>query len=349
LRAALGKAADNPAVVVSDPTLRQLIPRAYVGWAVSLLRLGRLGEAKEAIGELVRTTPASSILESWGTEADKIFQLSRKDLMARGTGSLAIRVDDPSAMFYLNAAGEPHRSMFAADLLPGVYRVFVIDTLGRSRRYRVEVTPHGQALLDIDWRRDRAFDVTSAQRPRIGFTFPSFAERRLEGDYARRMATLVTSDFIVVAGRIAWEGKPAIIGVIYQVSTGMAYRVGVVPGSGSVDSARELATFLFSPHLPAPHVISLAAPPWEIPPPAPPDHGLRWPARWLVIGGVAGIAAGAGLYAQDRAAPGVALGAAGVAALGVGICWTLRSSSRPSAPIVSIGPSHALIGWSRNF
>ena len=52
--------------VLSDPTLRQLIPRAHVGWAVSLMRLNRVDEAKQAIAGLVRATPGTSILaRSW--------------------------------------------------------------------------------------------------------------------------------------------------------------------------------------------------------------------------------------------------------------------------------------------
>src|SRR5262249_5166778 len=70
----------NPVPVVSDPSLRQLIPRAHVARAVSLWRLGRRAPAKEAISELARTLAEQSILDAWGTEAEKIFQLARKEL-----------------------------------------------------------------------------------------------------------------------------------------------------------------------------------------------------------------------------------------------------------------------------
>src|SRR5579872_6440567 len=144
---ALAEAAMNPAIVVADSTLRPLIQRAYVARAVSLFRLDRKDEAKEAIADLVRMTPQPSILDTWGTIPDKVFQLSRQDLQARGTGSLSIQINDPNAVFYLNAAGQPHRSAFAADMLPGVYQVFVTDTAKRSRRYRVEVVPREHTVL----------------------------------------------------------------------------------------------------------------------------------------------------------------------------------------------------------
>jgi hypothetical protein len=365
LETALAEAVENPATVVSDPTLRQLIPRAYVGRAVSLMRLNRVKEAKEAIAELVRTTPEPSILDSWGTEADKIFQLARKELVARGTGSLTIQVDDPTAIFYLDEAGQPHKTMFAADVLPGLYRVFVLDTMGRSRRYVVEVVPHGHATLDIDWRRDTKFEVTISskrrveryrdiefeatmsptQSLRVGFTFASFAERRLEGDYARRIAALAHSDFIAVIGRIHWKGKPAVIGVIYQVSTSTAVRVGIVPIAGNLDSERALANSLFAPELPAPNVISLAAPPWETPPPDPADDSRADPGYllgWML--GIGTIASGTTLIAlSDDEHQASRVGGFVVGGLGIGLVavttFYYRRRSRSSPPMLAIVPT----------
>lgn len=363
LETALAEAADNPATVVSDPTLRQLIARAYVGRAVSLMRLNRVSEAKEAIAELVRTTPEPSILDSWGTEADKIFQLSRKELVARGTGSLTIQVDDPTAIFYLDEAGQPHKTMFAADVLPGVYRVFVLDTMGRSRRYAIEVVPHGHATLGIDWGRDTKLEATISSKRRIershdiefeatmspvpslriGFTFASFAERRLEGDYARRVAALVHSDFIVVVGRIHWKGKPAVIGVLYQASTSTTVRVGVVPIFGNLDSERALASFLFAPDMPAPNVIALAAPPWETPPPDPDDETLanpRYALGWLV--GIGTIATGGTLVVlSDDQAPrvgGFVVGGLGIALIAT-TTYYYRRRARSSTPILALAPT----------
>jgi hypothetical protein len=86
----------NPELVTSDPILRQLIPRAHVARAVSLWRLGHRTIAQEVIAELVRTLPEQSILDTWGTEADKIFQLARKELEALGKGSLVVEIADDS-------------------------------------------------------------------------------------------------------------------------------------------------------------------------------------------------------------------------------------------------------------
>lgn len=376
LATALTEAAENPATVLSDPTLRQLIPRAYVGWAVSLMRLNRVDEAKQAIAELVRATPATSILESWGTEAERIFQLARKELAARGTGTLTVRVDDPAAIFYLDEAGQPHRSMFTGELLPGVYRVFVLDTLGRSRRYRVEVAPHGRATLDIDWGRDTGLEVTppprrvrilshpglefearmSPRQPRIGFTFGSYDERRLESGYALGVAGEADSDLVAVVGRIRWKGRPAVIGVLYQAGTAEAARVGVVPILDEPDAEHALADFLLDREVQASGVISLAAPPWVALPqgsldarPIDTDYLLGWGA------GVATIAGGVGLAAIDDGPAarfgGLAVGCIGIAVVAITTRYYWRSRSRPATPTLSIVPtaSGVLVGAAARF
>ena len=102
LKIALAEAMDNPAIAFSHPRLRPLIQHAYIGMAICLLRLKRLAEAKSAIADMVRAPPDTSILDLAGTDADRVFQQSRSDLLARGTGSLTVQVDDPNVKFYLN-------------------------------------------------------------------------------------------------------------------------------------------------------------------------------------------------------------------------------------------------------
>lgn len=359
LKVALGEAAMNPAIVAADSTLRPLVQRAYVAQAMSLFRLEHRDEAKEAIADLVRMTPQPSILDTWGTAPDRVFQLSRNDLMARGTGALSIEVNDPTAVFYLNAAGQPHRAAFTGDMLPGIYQVLVTDTVKRSRRYRVEVVPHEHAVLNIDWRRDTSLDVSMPKgalsgeppdrRPRIGFTFSSLADRQSETAYATSIAAQVPGSIVVVIGRINWDGKDAMIGVMYAADQ-PPLRVGVVFGN-DLGAARDLVAFLMTDK-PAPHVSRLAAPPWESPPGQHGADSLSTSTKWIVIGGgAAALAAGASLYAIDRnpgrgTAPyGAGLGAVGAAAVCLGL-WLGRA---PRGPVVSVSSSHAMLGWADSF
>jgi hypothetical protein len=360
LKMALTEAVMNPALVVADSTLRPLIQRAYVARAVSLFRLDRKDEAKEAIADLVRMTPQSSILDTWGTIPDKVFQLSRNDLQARGAGSLSIQINDSSAVFYLDATGQAHRSAFSADMLPGVYQVFVTDTAKRSRRYRIEVVPHEHTVLTIDWHRDSTLEVSvprlpstgrplPARRPRIGFTFPSFAARRFESAFAGSIAEQVPGSLVLVVGRIMWDGKDAMIGAMYAPDQPPS-RVGLVRGN-DLDAARDLAKFLMTDQ-PAPGVTRLAVPPWD-PSSAQADGRLSRSTTRIVIGtGVGAIVAGASLYAIDRglgehtAAYGVGLGIAGATAVGMAF-WLGRSSD--VGPLVSVGASHAMIAWAGRF
>ncbi len=354
LEEGLGSARLHPVLVASDAVLRQLIPRAHVGRAVSLWRLGRHVAAKDAIAELVRTLPEQSILDSWGTEADKIFQLARKELEALGRGALVVEVDDPSTIFYINEAGQPHRSMFAAVLHPGTYRVLVQDASGRSRRFHATIRPNGTAMLRIRWRRDTRF---SSSGDRVGFVFESAAERMSEGDHARHFASLAKSDLVVVIGRIRWRKRAAMIGTIYSVSDGSAYRVGVVPIAGDEPNAvRALATFLFSPSEPVPSVTELAAPPWESLASDAPDTwlGIQHPLGWALSGGA--IAAGATLMATDsnsaqRGYLSYALVGAGLVGGIVTTIWYLHRGNAKSPPMATamVVPTRAGlvagVGW----
>jgi hypothetical protein len=358
LAAALAMAVENPAIVFSDPRLRLLIQRAYIGWAISLVHLKRAAAANEAIADMVRATSDASILDSWGTDAESAFQLSRRELIARGVGSLTIEVDDPNVVFYFNATGQPHKGVFAAQaMLPGVYQVFMTDPSKRSRRFSVEVVPRGHAVLNVDWRRDTAFEVPSSTAKRIGYTFSSFAERRYEANYASHVATQVPGSLVVVVSRIMWEGKQAMIGAMYGPDA-VPFRAGVVLGT-DLASARDLGAFLTTSKKPAPSVIPLTTLPWVDPSPTlthADDARLPSLGKWCLAGGIAAIVAGSGLYALDKngdrnTAPyGLALGVAGVAAVGVGVgIWLRGTTAPPAGPLVSVGASHAMVGWAGTF
>jgi hypothetical protein len=84
--------------------------------------------------------------------------------------------------------------------------------------------------------------------------------------------------------------------------------------------------------------------------------------EWLVVGGSTALAADVLLYAFDQdpspklgktywdtAPSGVAIGALGLASIGIGAwAWT-RSAHVTSMPTVSVGSSHALINWTGGF
>ena len=371
LKETLGKALVNPALVAGDATLRRLVQRAYIGRSISLYRLKKTKdpklepkdpwviEAKEAMEDMVRMTPEPSIKDTWGTKPDEVFQMARNDLIARGTGTLSIQINDPTAVFYLHPAGQPHKGAFVGEVFSGIYHIFVIDALNRYRRYQIEVIPHEHTVLNIDWRRDTKMEVRLSRplsngrwnsRDRIGFTFSSFAERRREADYASDIGAQVPGSLVIVVGRIKWEGKEALMGELYAPEQ-PASRVGVALGN-DLSAARDLAFFLMTDK-PAPRIIQLNAPPWEVPPPSRRDDGLSSEAKWFIIGiGCVAIAGGAALYAADsppdrNTAPyGIGFGAVGVAAVGLGF-WFGRTPS--TAPVVSVSTSHVMFGWARSF
>lgn len=364
LRRTLGEVVSNPAVVAVDSTLRPLIVRAYIARAVSLLRLkrpnetkdARMAEAKEAIADLVRLTPETSILESAGSKPDEIFQKSRGDLIAQGTGTLTIQINDPTTVYYLHIAGTPYSGVFTREVFAGIYNVFVIDAMKRSRRYRVEVEPQKHTILSIDWRMDTKFEILIPRRlgdqsphRRVGFTFSSFPERRLESKYASRIAQQVPGSIVVVVGRILWEGKQAMIGCVYLPNQ-PPYRVGVVLGL-DLQAARNLSNYLLTDK-PVRDVIELTAPPWAQLPAVRGEEGVSTSTKWLFVGGVIATVTGAGMYAADRdfdrgiGPYGIGIGLAGLAAVG---CGFLFGPSDAAGPVVSVRTTHAMVGWAGRF
>lgn len=374
LARALDDAAVNPALVVSDPSLRNLVPRAIVGRAVSLARQADASQraadaakrgperdalaaeahkladaAQSAMTELVRITPEPSILDSRGPEADRIFQAARDALAARGKGSLVIQVDDPSALFYLDEAGEPHQSLYSADLLPGRYRVLVRDPRGRARRYAIEVVPQRQTLLDIRWSRDAELDVISARRARVGFTYASEAERAEEPAYVRHVGALAHSGVIVVIGRVAWRGAPAMFAVSYDGELGTPLRAGVAPLGDLPRSARELVAYLESPHAEAPLVTRLDAPPW-LAHAQPEIARANAPYELGYAASGALVVAGAVLVATDRRTAGYITGGLGLGLAALTTVLYVRRGGDARAPQIAIAPLgtgvYAAVGWS---
>jgi hypothetical protein len=368
LGSAISEATLNPAIVAADATLRRLVVRAYVGRAISLERLARpkdpkdahLNEAKKAMADLARVVLQPSIQDVAGTKPDELFQKSRNDLVAQGMGSLSVQINDPTAVFYLDAAaGQPHTGAFSAEVPPGIYQIFVADAVKRSRRYRVEVFPHKHTVLSIDWPMDTKFEMSPlphlALRSRIGFTFSSYVERRLfEADYAHRIAALVPGSLVLIVGRIKREGQDAMIGLLYAPE-GPASRIGVVLGT-DLPAARALVSFLMTSNKPSPQVISLAFPPWANQSTAPSAERAHAPAAttiWaLVGGGTIAASVGASLYVLDHdpnghaSLYGIGIGAAGLTATGLGfwLGWDARGG-----PVVSLSSSRAVIGWAGSF
>jgi hypothetical protein len=284
LMVAIDEADANPGTVVANATLRPLIYRARVGRAVGLARQANketgdaknqlLAEAYNTLGDLVRSTPEQSIIDTSGTEANNLFQSERKNLIARGHGSLVIQVNDPSVTFYINDLSDPHTTLFSGVMLPGTYRVFAQDNKGRARRYVIEVTPNNRATLDIDWSLDTSWEATTAretQQPHAGFVHPSEADRAKEPQYVRQIGSLAKVSTIIVVGTIKWGKGPKLFGVAYDASTGTVMRAGIAPVPGDTrEEYRQLATSLLSPSRPTPLVYRMTKAPWEVPPPAPP-------------------------------------------------------------------------------
>lgn len=73
-----------------------------------------------------------------------------------------------------------------------------------------------------------------------------------------------------------------------------------------------------------------------------------------VVGGVTLIAASPGpdpnkRYYYRTTPPGIGIGLAGLASIGIGLWWWRHERRASSAPTVSFGSSHAVVGWTGSF
>jgi hypothetical protein len=247
------------------------------------------------------------------------------------------------------------------DLIPGTYRVF-LDVPGTSgRQYEVEVRANADTRLEVDWQVDAALTVSSQW---VGFVFATEAERNRESIYAGALARRWASDTIIVVGTTRLQGRSAVIATMYR-ARGEVVRSALVVTSGNDDARlRSLARFIAdgTPSQGLDRVTGVTGRPAGTA--AVEGAPVPLAARLCLGAGIAGIAAGITLIAADpdpdprqryyyRTAPaGIAVGLAGAASFGVGLWWwhQRRASSAPAVvPTVSLGSSHALVGWTGRF
>lgn len=358
----------NPGLLALDTGNSRMVVKAYVSLANSHARLGHTAESIAAMTELIRLYPSVAVTSaSFGPEAERLYRGAWKRVRAMGRGQLAITAGHPQAIIFVECQIRGIGTARLVDLIPGRYRVFVQVPGSVSRQYEVEVRPDEDSELDIAWNVDSSLLVSE---PWIGFQFASEAERGREsllaGALARRWDA---GEIVAVIGLMKLQDKPAVIGTLYRTDDGKVIRSALLSLDG-VDTARLIALAQFlADGTPAGDIEILAG---AVPPPVtahahqPVDEQGRRRARWIIYSGAAAIAAGVGLVLLDEdaimrpgmlvqdehylntAAGGVVLGAAGVASIGLGLWWSLRTKSA-AVPTLSVGPAHAEVGWAGRF
>jgi|GEM_PF-6163108 len=309
--AALTQAAEGlgqeSASLAQEPRLREARKTALLTLAQAFVKTKRFDDAKNVIGEVVRSYP--ELVFSEAVYPPKVVELSRAVLRAKATtpGRLIIETSPPGRKVLLDETLLGQSPRIANNLLAGEYRVYVAGPPGsRGTLRKVEIaagqTVSLQIALDVD-------DHLETQEY-VGLRFRGPAERqRGEVPLACAVARAVGADEVYILSRQRSPSAEAeLLGAVYDARTGHRDWGVILPLSPSPDAAALSRFALSLKTRRAVDGVQLAD--GRAPPLAEPVHLFRtfpesrrtlpsWPG-WLVAGvGLGGVAGGIGNLALD--------------------------------------------------
>lgn len=297
----------NSGAFARDQGLREPLHKALIALALAHARTGDPAAARATFAELLRSSPDATLSRAmYGGEAYEMFEQVRRDVTANGTGKLAIKVADDTAVVFVD---EQYRGVGSTtlELLPGEYRVCVLLNKQPARTHRIVVRAKDEVSLAIDPRLDQA--VRTATWTGLQFATPADREAH-EGTYAAAFANGLGATAVAVVGIDTVRGRPAVVGSLVSLQTGREIRrasVALEPDP-STERLRALARYLAGED-PASGIEVQAPSTAPTAQPVPADHphedvvasGARWGAwKWVTGGaGTAGLVAGGVLLALD--------------------------------------------------
>lgn len=357
LAGALEQVHRNPALLVLNTNNLDATFRILVSLALTQAKLGDTSGSAATMVELIRTFRNQPITRTdYGPDAEQFYRAVWKQVQTMGRGQLSITVDSEHAVIFVDGQIRGLNKVALINLIPGVYRVFIQVPPTAGRQYEIEVNAGQHADLHVDWELDSSLWLTDLW---VGFVFATEAERARQAGFAGRLVrSWGSDDFLAVVGMVQLERKPGVVGSLYDAA-GNVVRSAVITLDGTDElKLRSLAKFLAGDG--ADGGVSLAhyvPPSTSIPPPAV-DAPSRLVPQLLVGMGAAALVAGGVLYAIDEdpgmstpylyrntAPAGVAVGAVGIAAMGMGLWLWLAHNGRLPLPRFAIGHSSGFVGW----
>lgn len=257
---AISEALESPALLVAEPGRRDKLQRAMLYLALVYDVLARdpahaarsqeyAQASRDWMAEMIRTFPQEVITQNpHGPVAVQLYKLVRDNLGRHRRGTLLVTCTDPDVQLYVNEViRQPGKPI--PDLVPGVYRVLVIDGDNISRHYEAGVLPDQNTILPIDWELGAALDV---RRFSVSLVVPAGAPEGREVELARRFAYAAGgAPSVAVIGFVRHGHEVAATASLYSVAAGKRLRwASVVLGSGDEERIRALARFLVkaTPH-----------------------------------------------------------------------------------------------------
>ena len=297
-----------PLTMVRSQETRDLMFDALIYLALANGRLGRTLAATRAMAELIRSFPDKEISHArHGPEPRQLFLKVKEDLKLQGVSRLAITLDDPRSVVFINERYVGVGSTVLENLFPGRYRVFVQQGERAGRRHEVDVQAGSDAAIDIVWGIDGALRTEKAF---VGLIFTSELERsEREAGYVNRIARALDAPGVVVVGVRVYRGRRSIVGTSFAADSSRPNRTAVLaiePVAPTEDQVRAMARFLAGDESAAKMFANRAGPERKqeskMVRPRPDDRGRPYRTwKWVgLLGGVVAIGTGVTLIAIDE-------------------------------------------------
>ncbi len=207
--------ASAPATLSKEPSLRDLEFKALVVTARSQEVLGAGEDAFRSMAEAIRTVPDRPInAADFDPQVKALHRRVKDELTKQGVGTLEVKVDDSTAVVFVDERFVGTGAVKLDGLLPGRYRVYVAkgDQPGRVRE--VELPAHGHATVDVPWQIDGVLRTRSGY---VGLEAPRGAGTDGEINEAIKVARAIGAKSVVVLGIRTVEDRRSI--VAYSIST----------------------------------------------------------------------------------------------------------------------------------
>lgn len=359
LAAATAAAHQNPSAVALDQTLATSVQRALLGLTQALRRLGRDAEAFEVMAEHVRSFPDAAVNgRQYSPEIREFRQAVELELTRQGRGELRVEVDRPEAIVFVNEIFRGQGRVEIANLLPGLYRVFVQVGREDGRAYDVSVVPGRTTRLAVDWRFDASLETPPAWTGLVLRERKDWQTRA--ADYAGRIGRAVGAPMVILVGP-DWDGI-GLVGTVVASADGHVVRRAIAR-QRTADAKAQLTRFLAGESSDGVEVLIAETPAATGLPDAPPTADTSRPGIWrrrLAWASAAGAAAalvtsGVGLSIHgscreekpagvecrelyDTRRLGIASGVAGLALAGVGLYLFVSDDEETPARGAGIRP-----------
>jgi hypothetical protein len=283
-----------PGSLAGQDALRDLEYRAMLIAARSAQALGRDGDAFAIMGEAVRAfpdrTPSSA---QYDPSVSALHHQVAAQLARQGLGSLEVRVDDASAVIFVDERYVGVGRAKLDNLVPGHYRVYIAKADQPGRVHEIDVPPARAASVSASWTLDGRL------RTREGRLVIADADD--EHGAAVQLARALGASQVIVLTLRSLNGRRAVAG--YAIEVDSQHRtfaaVQIEPSAPPADTMKRLAALLAGEHGVSDADLITTEPPKPII--GTPGLGRRRRIA-LVVGGVglASLLAGGGFELSSR-------------------------------------------------